>query len=59
MLTLDQIKTHLADRKLEAVAAATNIHRNTIAAIKNGKNENPSYTVMRRLSDYLTGKGID
>ena len=55
MLTLQEIRAALQDRVVEAVAAATGIHRNTVAAIKSGKNENPTYFVMRKLSEYLTG----
>lgn len=53
MLTLDQIVYQLQDRKLDAVSKAVNVHRNTLAAIRDGRNENPSYTVMRKLSDYF------
>lgn len=58
MLTLDQIKGMLHDRRLDIVAKATQVHRNTLAAIRDGKNENPSYTVMRKLSDYFTARDI-
>jgi transcriptional regulator with XRE-family HTH domain len=57
MLTLDQIRSLLTDRRLDVVAKATNVHRNTIAAIRDGKNTNPTHTVLMRLSDYLTGAG--
>jgi transcriptional regulator with XRE-family HTH domain len=55
MMTLAEVRSGLQDRVVEAVSAATGIHRNTIAAIKSGKNENPTYFVMRKLSDYLGG----
>lgn len=58
MMTLDQIKWQLQDRKLDVVSRATEIHRNTLAAIRDGKNENPSYTVLRKLSDYFLARGI-
>lgn len=56
MMTLDEIKAALADRVTETVADATKIHRNTIAGIKSGKNQNPTYFVIRKLSEYLSGK---
>lgn len=59
MLTLDQIKVLLADRRLDIVAKATNVHRNTLAAIRDGRNENPTYAILIRLSDYLSGNGLD
>ena len=59
MLNLDEIKAGLEDRNVEKVSACTGIHRNTIAAIRNGKNANPTYATMKLLSDYLTGPLID
>ena len=59
MLNLDQIRTALDDRNIEKVSARTGIHRNTIAAIRNGVNANPTYATMKLLSDYLTVAAID
>lgn len=56
MMTLDQIKAMLQDRRLDVVSKATSIHRNTLAAIRDGKNANPTHTVLRKLSDYFTGQ---
>ena len=53
MLNLDEIRTALEDRNVEKVSARTGIHRNTIAAIRNGTNANPTYATMKLLSDYL------
>lgn len=58
MLTLDEIKRLLADRRLNVVSAATAVNRNTLAQIRDGKNENPTLRTMKRLSDYLTGAGV-
>ena len=58
MLTLDEIKRLLADRRLNVVSAATAINRNTLAQIRDGKNENPTLRTMKRLSDYLSGVGV-
>lgn len=57
MLDLDQIKRRLADRRLDVVAEATKLHVNTIANIRSGRNDNPTYYVLSRLSDYLEGPG--
>jgi len=54
MMTLDEIRAALADRRLDRVAEATGLHENTIWAIRSGRNENPSYRTLRSLSDYLT-----
>ena len=59
MLNLDQIRTALDDRNVEKVSARTGIHRNTIAAIRNGENANPTYATMKLLSDYLTVAAVD
>jgi hypothetical protein len=53
MLTLDQIKLALKDRRLDAVSEATKLHVNTIANIRDGRTETPTYYVLSRLSDYL------
>lgn len=55
MMDLDQIKRALADRRLDVVSSATNIHRNTIARIRDGHSTSPTYYVLRKLSDYLEG----
>ena len=55
MMTLDQIKASLDDRILNVVAEKTGLHRNTVANIKSGRIANPTYYVMRKLSDYLEG----
>jgi len=59
MLNLEQIRTALDDRNVEKVSARTGIHRNTIAAIRNGVNANPTYATMKLLSDYLAGPAVD
>jgi hypothetical protein len=59
MFTLEQIRTLLDDRNVEKVAENTGIHGNTIRAIRNGTNTNPTYTTLKVLSDYLSGVSID
>ena len=56
MLTIEQIKEHLRDRNLSAVARATGLTRQTVAAIYNGTASKPSYETVKLLSDYLEGK---
>lgn len=53
MLTIDKIKDALADRRLDVVSKATGLHRNTLAAIRDGRHENPTYETVRKLSEYL------
>lgn len=57
MLTLDQIRAALRDRRLSKVAEATGLHYNTIREIRDNPDANPTYKVIRALSDYLTRGG--
>ncbi|CAB4166137.1 hypothetical protein UFOVP845_13 [uncultured Caudovirales phage] len=54
VLTLNEIKRLLADRRLDIVSSATGVHRNTLAAIRDGKNDNPTHRTLQSLSDYFT-----
>ena len=54
MLTLDQIRSALRDRRIDIIADATGLHRNTISKVRDNPNSNPSLRVMKALSDYLT-----
>lgn len=54
MLTLDQIRAALRDRRLAKVAEATGLHYNTIREIRDNPDANPTYKVIKALSDYLT-----
>lgn len=56
MLTIQEIKDALSDRKLTVVSDATGINRNTLAAIRDGQNLNPRSETVRKLSEYL-GRG--
>lgn len=58
-MTLEQIQAGLQDRRITVVAKITGIHPNTIRAIRNGKAVNPSYQVVKALSDYLNGGGAN
>lgn len=53
MMTLDQLKQALKDRRPTMVAEATNVHFNTIRDIRDNPNANPTWKVMKALSDYL------
>lgn len=56
MLPIEEIRDLLLDRNASAVAKATGVHPNTIRSLKNGSNLNPSYEVIKKLSDYLEAK---
>lgn len=54
MLTLDEIKAMLADRRIPIVAERTGLAHSTIYAIRDGRTASPGYSILKTLSDYLT-----
>lgn len=56
MLTLEQIREALKDRRIGKVAVATELRPATIIDIQKGRTQNPSYETIKRLSDYLEGR---
>lgn len=56
MLTLEQIRIGLSDRVISKISAATGVHYNTIRAIKDNPDANPTYRVLVALSEYLEGR---
>jgi DNA-binding phage protein len=52
MLTLDQVRERLQDRKITVVAEATGLHLQTLYDIRHGR-ANPVYSTVKKLSDYL------
>lgn len=55
MLTLDDIRKRLKDRRLPIVAEATGIHANTLREVRDNPLANPTYKVIKALNDYLVG----
>jgi transcriptional regulator with XRE-family HTH domain len=53
MLSIEEVVMLLQDRAIPVVAERTGIHYNTVLNIKNGTNKNPSYEVIKKLSDYF------
>jgi transcriptional regulator with XRE-family HTH domain len=58
MLTLEQIRVALQDRRLGLVAESTGLHYNTVRGIASGENVNPTYAVLKAISDYLTEREV-
>ena len=56
MLTLEVIREKLKDRRVPLVADATGLHYNTIRQIRDTPEANPTYKVVKALSDYLEEK---
>lgn len=55
MLTLEQIRSELKDRRPTMVAEATGLHTNTVRGVRDGTQPNPTLRVMNALSEYLQG----
>lgn len=55
MMTIKDIQFALRDRRISMVAAATGLHYNTIKQVRDNPHANPSYRVLRLLSEYLLG----
>jgi transcriptional regulator with XRE-family HTH domain len=53
---LEWIRGALADRRLAKVSEATGLHPNTIARIRDGKENNPKLATLNRLAVYLNGQ---
>jgi DNA-binding Xre family transcriptional regulator len=56
MLTLEEIKDKMKDRKLVTVAAATGMNYQTVQRLMAGDKRKVSYDTVKKLSDYLEGK---
>ena len=54
-MTIEAIRLALQDRRISMVSTATGLHYNTIKAVRDNEDANPSYKVIKALSDYLEG----
>lgn len=59
MMTPDQIRTALADRKPKVVAEKTGLSYMTVWRIARGNFASLNYETVKLLSDYLQGKSND
>lgn len=50
---LDEVRRLLQDRRIDKVSAATGLSRETVAAIRDGRNDNPTLATLQKLMDYL------
>ena len=50
MLTLDQIRTQLQDRRLAIIVKATGLHYNTLREVRDNADANPTYKVIKLLN---------
>lgn len=54
MLTIEEVRLRMQDRKIPVVAHETGLHYNTVRRIVADPNFVPSYETVKLLSDYLT-----
>lgn len=54
MMNLEQIRAALQDRRITIVAIATGLHVNTVREVRDNQEANPTYKVLRALSEYLS-----
>ena len=55
MMTIEQIRVALKDRRISMVSVSTGLHYNKIKGVRDNEDANPSYKVLKALSDYLEG----
>lgn len=53
LLTIEQVKQKLQDRRLEVVALATGLHYNTLRYIRDTHKKNVKYETLEKLSIYF------
>lgn len=53
MLTLEEIREKLKDRKLSMVAEATGLSRQAVHNVMTGRTPRPYFDTVRRLVEYL------
>lgn len=54
MLTVDEIRALMADRKVTKVASEIGVHAQTIYTLLKDRHGNPKLSTIKALSDYLT-----
>lgn len=57
MLTLEEMRERLLDRRVDIVAANTGLSYPTVRRIRAGAKISPQYRTMKLLSDYLLEQG--
>jgi len=53
MMTLENIRDALKDRKLSVVARKTGLHYNVVHSFASGRVKNPSYETVIKLTEYI------
>lgn len=53
MLSLEQIRLQLNDRRLQMLADCIDVHYNTLRDIRDNPEANPTYRIVEKISNYL------
>jgi hypothetical protein len=56
MMTLEEIRRKLQDRRVSIISRETGLHYNTVRDVRDGRSQNPSYRVIEALNAYLIEK---
>lgn len=56
MMLIEDIRKQLQDIRLSRAAQATGLHVNTIRDVRDNPQANPTYRVVKSLSDYLESR---
>lgn len=53
MYDLNKIRAFLKERSLQEVAEKTGVHYNTLLAIRDGTNTNPTFVTLTKIQTYI------
>jgi len=56
MINIDDLVKKLKESNIREVARKTGLHFNTVYLIANGKNKNPTYSVLLKISEHLNAR---
>lgn len=55
MLSLEEIRERLQDRRLRVIAEKTSLSYPTVLNVRDNIRSNPTYEVLKKISEYLEG----
>ena len=58
-MNIEDIKESLKDKRLSVISEATGLHYNTLREIRDNPEPNPTYKVLKLVSDYLTNNAYN
>jgi hypothetical protein len=58
MMSLDEIREAMQDRRLRVLADKTGISYPTLLTVRDNLRANPRHDILKKLSDYFTSKEV-